>query len=130
MKRNMKLIQYLATFCMIFILGSDRALGQGLARISGTVIDSTGAAVPGATVVATRLATGEKNTTTSNGEGAYVFPSLAPADYSVGVTANGFCQFPSEKCHIAGRSGRHGECEIKCGQQRPDRECRLRSAAG
>jgi len=93
MKRNIKLIQYLATFCMIFILGSDRALGQGLARISGTVIDSTGAAVPGATVVATRLATGEKNTATSNGEGEYVFPSLPPADYSVGVTANGFANF-------------------------------------
>jgi hypothetical protein len=93
MKRNIKLIQYLAAFCIIFLLRSDGAFGQGLARISGTVTDSTGAAVPGATVVAARLTTGEKNTVTSNGEGEYVFPSLAPADYSVGVTANGFAGF-------------------------------------
>lgn len=91
MKVNLKLfIRWFAIFCIFFILGSEGAFGQGLARISGTVTDPTGAAVPGATVVATRLATGEKNTVTSNGEGGYVFPSLAPAEYSVEVTANGF----------------------------------------
>ncbi|MEY2396348.1 MAG: hypothetical protein QOF94_2693, partial [Acidobacteriaceae bacterium] len=90
MKHNIKLIRYLPAFCILFILGSDGALGQGLARISGSVTDTTGAAVPGATVVATRLATGEKNTVTSNGEGGYVFPSLAPAEYDLEVTANGF----------------------------------------
>jgi hypothetical protein len=74
MERNIKLIRYLAAFCILFILGSDGALGRGLARISGSVTDATGAAVPGATVVATRLATGEKNTVISNGEGGYVLP--------------------------------------------------------
>ena len=90
MKHNIKLIRYLAAFCILFILGSGRALGQGLARISGSVTDATGAAVPGATIVATRLATGEKSTATSNGEGGYVFPSLAPAEYDLEVTASGF----------------------------------------
>ena len=91
MKVNLKLfIRWFAIFCIFFILGSEGAFGQGLARISGTLTDPTGAAVPGTTVVATRSATGEKNTVTSNGEGGYVFPSLAPAEYSVEVTANGF----------------------------------------
>ncbi len=55
--------------------------------------DQTGAAIPGATVTATRLATGEKSTVTSSGRCEYIFPSLAPAEYSVGVTAGGFSGF-------------------------------------
>src|SRR5260370_39651513 len=91
MKVNLKLfIRWFAIFCIFFILGSEGAFGQGLARISGTVTDPTGAAVHGATVVATRLATGEKNKVTSNGEGGNVFPSPDPAEYSVAVTANGY----------------------------------------
>jgi len=93
MKDSRKLIYCLTTLCILFILGSNASLGQGLARISGTVIDQTGAAIPGATVTATRLSTGEKSTVTSNGGGEYVFPSLAPAEYSVGVTAGGFSSF-------------------------------------
>ncbi len=42
MTRSIKLIRYLAAFCILFILGSDGALGQGLARISGSVTDPTG----------------------------------------------------------------------------------------
>ena len=48
---------------------SPSASAQGLARIAGTVTDPTGAAVPNATVTATRLATGEKSTATANGSG-------------------------------------------------------------
>ncbi len=92
MKDRSTVIQLVA-FCLTFILGSSVAFGQGLARISGTVTDSTKAAIPDATVVATRISTGEKSSVTSNGEGEYVFPSLAPAEFSVGVTANGFTGF-------------------------------------
>jgi hypothetical protein len=93
MKDSRKLIQWLTTLCVLFILGSNASPGQGLARIAGTVTDQTGAAIPGATVTATRLSTGEKNTVSSNGGGEYIFPSLAPAEYSVGVTAGGFSGF-------------------------------------
>ena len=93
MKDRRKLIQWLAILCITFVLGSNASLGQGLARLAGTVTDHTGAAIPGATVTVTQLATGEKSTVTSNGGGEYVFPSLAPAEYSVGVVAGGFAGF-------------------------------------
>ena len=95
MKDNNKLIRYLAAFCILFILGSDGALGQGLARISGSVTDDR-CRHPRGNGMATRLSTGEKSTASSNGEGGYVFPSLAPAEY-VGVTASGFCHFSAER---------------------------------
>jgi hypothetical protein len=93
MKDRRKLIQWLAILCITFVLGSNASLGQGLARLAGTVTDHTGPAIPGATVTVTQLATGEKSTVTSNGGGEYVFPSLAPAEYSVGVVAGGFAGF-------------------------------------
>lgn len=93
MKDCLKSIQWLVAFCAVLALGVGIAAGQGLARISGAVTDSTGAAIPGATVVATRIATGETSTVSSNGSGDFVFPSLPPAEYSVSVTANGFAGF-------------------------------------
>jgi hypothetical protein len=93
MKLHTRFFPWLAALCFLFLLGSGIATGQGLARISGTVTDQTGAAIPGATVTATRLGTGVMTSATSNGEGQYVFPSLSPADYSIGVTAGGFANF-------------------------------------
>ena len=61
--------------------------------VSGTVLDATGAAVPGAIVTVTQLDTGRQTTVTANGSGNYVFPSLVPAHYSVKVTARGFESF-------------------------------------
>lgn len=93
MKDLSKKIHWLTILCVLCLAAPYSALGQGLARISGTVTDSSGAAIPNATVVATRLSTGDKTVVTSNGAGEYVFPSLAPAEYSIGVTSAGFAGF-------------------------------------
>ncbi|HEV2578921.1 MAG TPA: carboxypeptidase regulatory-like domain-containing protein [Acidobacteriaceae bacterium] len=69
------------------------ALAQGLGRISGTVTDTTGAAVPNAKVTATRVDTGEINAATSDSTGTYVFPSLSPARYAVSASAAGFATY-------------------------------------
>jgi Carboxypeptidase regulatory-like domain len=66
------------------------ASAQGLGAISGTVVDPTGAAVPSASVVLTRVKTGETVTVQTHTDGLYVFPSMSPADYKVAVTAPGF----------------------------------------
>jgi hypothetical protein len=67
------------------------ALGQTTnARLTGTVTDSTGAIVPGATITVTNLGTQRVETTTSDSSGDYVFASLFPAVYTVEVKAAGF----------------------------------------
>ncbi|MDW5267797.1 MULTISPECIES: carboxypeptidase-like regulatory domain-containing protein [Acidobacteriaceae] len=93
MKYLLRTIQWFTVLCVLSLVTPHALFGQGLARISGTVADSSGAAIPNATVIATRLSTGDKTTITSNGAGDYVFPSLAPAEYSLGVTASGFAGF-------------------------------------
>ncbi len=60
----------------VLLFSALLAHGQGLGRISGIVTDSTGAAVPSATISATRNGTGETVTAISSADGSYVFPSL------------------------------------------------------
>src|SRR5216110_1678487 len=58
--------------------------------ISGTVTDSSGAAVPGATVTVTNTATSGTRNTTTNAEGLYTFPAVPPGSYELKVELQGF----------------------------------------
>ena len=60
------------------------------ATLSGTVTDSSGAVVTGATVTATNTATGIDRTTQSTDTGAYTIPSLPPSIYTVAFSKTGF----------------------------------------
>lgn len=78
---------------LVVLLLSGFAGAQGLARISGTVTDATGASIPNATLTATQNGTGTKTEAVSSGSGAYSFPSLAPAEYTVSASAPGFSSY-------------------------------------
>jgi Carboxypeptidase regulatory-like domain/TonB-dependent Receptor Plug Domain len=58
--------------------------------IFGTVKDSSGALVPGATVVVKSDVTGILRTTQTKDEGTFVVPNIAPGTYSITVEAKGF----------------------------------------
>src|SRR5207247_7305635 len=58
--------------------------------ISGTVQDSTGAVVKGATVTASNTATGETRSATTSDAGFYRIVELPPGTYKVTATAQGF----------------------------------------
>src|ERR1700733_3641099 len=60
------------------------------ASISGSVTDSTGAAVVGASVTAANVETGIKATQASNGQGFYSFQSLPLGKYTIEVQQTGF----------------------------------------
>jgi hypothetical protein len=75
----------------VFLLGAFAITGaQENSSITGQVTDSTGAAVPNATITVTQTTTGETRTTPSNGAGLFTFPGLAIGTYSLKATANGF----------------------------------------
>src|SRR5437588_4051783 len=57
-------------------------------NLGGVVVDSTGAVIPGAKVVLTGP-TGTQ-TVTSENDGSFLFPRLAPGPYSVKVEKQGF----------------------------------------
>ena len=59
-------------------------------KISGTVLDSSGAVVPNAEISITNQDTGVVRSTTSSSDGLYSVPSIVPGNYSVEVNAKGF----------------------------------------
>jgi hypothetical protein len=72
-----------------------RAGAQGVnlfdtGTITGTVTDSTGAAIPGATVTALNTQTNFKKTVTTNGAGNFSAPSLPFGEYTVTAEAPSF----------------------------------------
>ncbi|MDR3792991.1 MAG: carboxypeptidase regulatory-like domain-containing protein [Terracidiphilus sp.] len=75
---------------LVVLLAAPAVRAQGLGRIVGTVTDPSGAAIPGAKVVATQAGTGVATETVSNSTGGYVFPVLPPTTYNISVSAVGF----------------------------------------
>jgi Carboxypeptidase regulatory-like domain len=60
------------------------------ARIQGTVLDATGAAIPGASVTVKNADTGSTATVTSDGAGNFTINALVRGNYTAGVQATGF----------------------------------------
>jgi hypothetical protein len=58
--------------------------------IQGQVIDPSGAAVSGAQVTVTEIATGVSRTVTTNSAGFFAVANLQPSNYTASVTASGF----------------------------------------
>ncbi len=69
--------------------------------INGTVTDATGAAVPGAEVVATETATGVEHKTVSSGAGEYSFADLPLGAYTVTAAAQGFGTVKVDKVPVS-----------------------------
>jgi len=61
--------------------------------ITGAVTDSTGAAIPGATITITNVGTGAKVTQKSGGDGGFTFAQLPVGTYQVTVTQTNFKEF-------------------------------------
>jgi Carboxypeptidase regulatory-like domain len=75
---------------LICFLATLTCHGQSAATLYGAVTDAGGAAIPGAEVTATDVATSVVTKAKSDSSGNYSFPSLVPAGYSVSVEAPGF----------------------------------------
>lgn len=73
----------------------------GVAAISGTVHDETGAVVPNAKIVISSARQGQIRTLTSNGEGVFTAPALIPGPgYKVDVTASGFTAYEVKEIEL------------------------------
>jgi hypothetical protein len=71
------------------------AARPGMAQVTtgsilGTVTDSQGQVVPGATVTITDPSKGVSTSTTTDNEGAYTAPFLTPGTYEVAIELTGF----------------------------------------
>lgn len=77
---------------LLFTALASSALVAQEARgsITGTVVDQSGSAIPGATVISRNAGTNVETKTTTNDSGIYLFPFLNTGSYSISVSTSGF----------------------------------------
>lgn len=89
---NCGLILGYSALIAISLAGGRNLLAQGIITggITGTIVDSTGAVIPGASITASNDKTGSVLRTTSNGDGSFLISDVPLGTYSVTVEAPGF----------------------------------------
>jgi hypothetical protein len=85
----------LGTFLTMLLVCVSAGAQGTTSRLTGTVTDTTGAAVPGAAVTLKNEATGFSFNTQTSGSGAYAFDLIPPGIYQVSVEKSGFKKFVS-----------------------------------
>lgn len=88
---------WLAPFAVLIALGMQPLSAQTQTRLTGTVTDDTGGAIPGAQITISNINTGVTQTAETNASGSYNFPFVAAGQYEL------ICEFEGFKTHS--RSG-------------------------
>jgi hypothetical protein len=82
------------TLIAVVAFSGQPAWSQGeTGTIAGTVTDSTGAVIPGASVTAKSLSTSAERTVMSRTDGSYLLLELQPGLYDITVTSGNFAPF-------------------------------------
>ena len=86
--------------CALAFFITSSAQGQATGSFSGSVLDKTGAAVPGAAVIATSEGTGLARDVKTDGSGHYSIPLLSVGTYTVRVDAASFRSSESKNLRL------------------------------
>jgi hypothetical protein len=88
-----RIITYSALCCFLLLLAAPWLSAQtNTTSLSGTVLDATGAIIPGATINISNAASGVTQSTQSKSKGEFTFEQLAPGTYQVKISAPGFSE--------------------------------------
>jgi len=87
---RIKAFRFVLAIAITFISMATGVHAQFGASLRGTVTDSTGALIPGATISLINKETNNTKKSVSDGSGIYTFNALAPGDYHVVAERDGF----------------------------------------
>ena len=88
MRFDLRKVLVVLLFVLVLVLPSHAQ--ETLGAITGTVIDTSGAVIPNATVKAVNLATNLEVVAHTNSNGSYLVPELPGGTYKVSFTKDGF----------------------------------------
>src|SRR5437762_11211126 len=83
-----------AALCAVFVTDSSAQALYG--SLTGNVTDTSGASIPGATVVATQAQSNLTREVVTSEIGAYAIPNIPSGTYTVTVTLPGFQTFTAK----------------------------------
>ena len=75
---------------LTLVLAASVSAQSPLGRLAGTVLDTSGAVLPGATITLTNEGTGQTQTTVSNETGVFLFPQVPVGTYKLDVSLPSF----------------------------------------
>jgi hypothetical protein len=113
--RNLKLLSIVAAVCCV--LFAIPAFGQFESGVEATVVDPSGASIPGAELVLTNQATQVVQRATANGEGYLRILQLPPGLYKASVHATGFETWQLTDIRVEGHDVRTLYPKLKIGEQ-------------
>src|SRR6185312_6721014 len=100
----------------VLLLATAPAFAQFNSSIQGTVMDASGAVIPGASVTSTNQATGAAASVTTSGSGFYRVDHLAPGAYTVTVQAPSFSQSVNRDVQVLAETPRGLNVTLQAGQ--------------
>ncbi|MCL5743176.1 MAG: carboxypeptidase regulatory-like domain-containing protein, partial [Acidobacteria bacterium] len=105
----------MVVFASALLMGAPSQAQTTFATITGTITDSTGAAVPGAAIVATHKDSNYSYTTQSNATGAYTLAQLLEGEYTLRVKAGGFKEFVAQRLRLVSLDVRRLDVQLEVG---------------
>ena len=106
----------LSALILILLTTPGTSSGQTTyASITGTVTDSTGAVIRGATVVATNVETSVATKTTTNDDGVYTVPQLREGPYTLSIAAPGLREVLATNIVLVTRDIRRIDATLQVG---------------
>jgi hypothetical protein len=112
----MKQAKFLLTALMLLAFAAPAAWAQSMfAHLSGTVLDSQGASVTGATVTIKNSASSETRVTITNQDGYFSLTGLPAATYEIVVNAKGFEKYHGTGIVLTGGDDRTVSVPLKVG---------------
>src|SRR6476660_603436 len=103
-------------FALLLALIAGSAAAQTFGEITGRVNDPSGAAVPGAAISVTNVATNAVRQTVTADSGNYAFPSLPPGTYRVRMEHAGFKASTSDNIDVQVQQSVRLDATLQLGQ--------------
>ncbi|MBL8295566.1 MAG: TonB-dependent receptor [Bryobacterales bacterium] len=102
--------------CLMLVLTAAAFAQTERGNITGVVTDSSGAAVPGAAVAITNIATGQSTQTTTETNGDFNLPNLSPGNYRMEFSAQGFKKVSREGVVLTASATVRADARLEVGQ--------------
>ena len=107
-----------AILCTLLLLPTAaRGQGSATAMVRGTIQDTSGGVLPGATVTLTNVGTKSVNTATSDDRGQYLFAGVFPGTYNLKVELSGFKTYEQKSVPLSPNDARGIDVKLDVGQQ-------------
>lgn len=113
--RSSGLVVLALAFLLVWAMPAAHAQ-TAIASIHGTVTDTSGAVVPGATVVATNVGTNASYTATTDSKGYYILPEMAiGGPYTIVIDKAGFEKFRAVGLTLTNNEAFDQDAQLKTG---------------